>query len=297
VPPASAHLDGVTPMPSVAPLAAAFDGFILDQWGVLHDGTQPYPGAAECLRRMRAAGKRIVVLSNSGKREKDNLQLMAGMGFDIGLIDRFVSAGEDARTALEARAHPFHRALGRRCFAFTRGGDRALLEGIGLEFVARVQSADFIAAIGNDSPQRTLADYEPELQAGIARGLPMVCANPDLARLTPAGLVEAPGVLARRYATLGGTVFYHGKPHPAIYEACLAALGCASEKVLTIGDSIEHDVAGAARVGLRSALIPGGVHGPQLNVAWGELPLPGQWRSFAAMAPALPDYLLRAFNW
>jgi ribonucleotide monophosphatase NagD (HAD superfamily) len=127
--------------------------------------------------------------------------------------------------------------------------------------------------------------------------LPMVCANPDFARLTPTGIIEAPGILAHRYEALGGNVFYHGKPYPPIYDACLAALACRPEKVLAIGDSIEHDVVGASRVGLRSALIPGGVHASELSVAWGELPLREKWHEFAADAPVLPDYLLAAFNW
>jgi len=281
----------------VGSLAGLFDGYILDQWGVLHDGSRAYPGAAECLRRLRAAGKRIVVLSNSSKRESDSLELMARMGFDTHCIDRFVSAGEEARRALRERADRFHSALGTRCYAFTRAGDRTLLEGVGLEFVERVEDAQFLAVIGSDSPRRLLPDYEPELRAGIALGLPMICANPDTARFTPQGLTEAQGVLARRYEALGGRVFYHGKPHPPIYRSCLEALGCRPEKVVAIGDSAEHDVLGAARAGIRSALIPGGVHGAELGVAWGELPAPQAWRSFAANAPARPDYLLAAFNW
>lgn len=278
-------------------LAAACDGFILDQWGVLHDGTVPYPGAAACLQRLRAAGKRIVVLSNSGKRAADNLKRMARMGFDTALIDRFVSAGEDARDALETRADAFHSKLGRRCYAFTRDGDQSLLADIGLEFVDRVEDAHFMAVIGTDSPRRALADYERELQAGIARGLPMICANPDIARLTADGIIEAPGVLADRYEALGGTVFYHGKPHPAIYRSCLLALGCAPERVIAIGDSVEHDILGAARVGLRSALIPGGVHAAALGISWGGLPGPRAWRAFADAAVAKPDFLLPAFTW
>lgn len=278
--------------PDVSSFAAAFDGYILDQWGVLHDGSKPYPGAAQCLQRLRAAGKRIVVLSNSSKREAESLELMAGMGFDTRCIDRFVSAGEEARKALLQDS-----ALGKRCYAFTRAGDLSLLEGVGLEFVEQIGRADFLAVIGSDSPRRLVADYEPELREGIARRLPMICANPDTARFTPQGLTEAPGVLALRYEALGGRVFFHGKPHPPIYRSCLEALGCRPEKVVAIGDSAGHDVLGASRVGIRSALIPGGVHAAELGVEWGQLPAPQAWRAFAAHAPAQPDYLLAAFTW
>ena len=278
-------------------LIADYDGFIIDQWGVLHDGTRPYAGAAECLAQLRSAGKRVVVLSNSGKRESENLRLMARLGFPASLFDRFLSAGEDARHALEVRVEPFHCALGTRCYAFTRDGDHSLLDGIGLEWATRVEQADFLVVIGTDSPRRRLADYEAELQAGIARHLPMICANPDLLRLSPNGTIEAPGVLAHRYEALGGAVFYHGKPYPAIYRSCLAALGCAPERVVAVGDSIEHDILGAARAGLRSALVASGVHAAALNIEFGEMPAPEVWRRFAAATEAMPDYLLPAFVW
>ena len=145
--------------------------------------------------------------------------------------------------------------------------------------------------------QRLTRDYEDELNAGVARGLPMVCANPDIARLIPEGITEAQGVLARRYEELGGEVFYHGKPYPAVYRSCLEALACDANKVLAIGDSIEHDILGAARAGIAGALIPGGVHAEELGISWGQLPTPEAWRAFAAQAPAKPDYLLGAFNW
>jgi HAD superfamily hydrolase (TIGR01459 family) len=274
-----------------------YDGFIIDQWGVLHDGTHPYAGAAECLAQLHSAGKRVVVLSNSGKRESENLRLMARLGFPAASFERFVSAGEDARQAIAARIEPFHRALGTRCYAFTRDGDRSLLEGIGLEWARRVEDADFLVVLGSDSPRRKLADYDADLKAGIARKLPMICANPDLLRLSPEGTIEAPGVLAQRYAALGGNVFYHGKPYPAIYRSCLAALGCAPERILAVGDSIDHDILGAARIGLRSALVASGVHAAALHVRFGQMPTPAVWRRFAAGTVAVPDYLLPAFVW
>lgn len=290
---------GVIALAGVAALARDYDGFIVDQWGVLHDGTRPYDGAVDCLEQLRRAGKHVVILSNSGRREEGNIRLMAEMGFDRRLYERFVSAGEDAREAIERRTHAFHARLGRRYYAFTRGDNVSLLDGLPLERVRRVEDADFLVVIGIESPQSTLADYEPLLAAGASRRLPMVCANPDVARVSPDGLVDAPGAIARRYEALGGEVFYHGKPHPAIYDACLEALaGCAREKVIAIGDSLEHDILGASRVDLASAFVAGGIHLEDLRAAgWGRLPEPDAWRSFIERAPARPDYLLPAFVW
>jgi len=45
------------------------------------------------------------------------------------------------------------------------------------------------------------------------------------------------------------------KPHPRIYELGLQRAGCAASEALFIGDTLRQDIAGANRVGLRSALI------------------------------------------
>ena len=289
---------GVKAFDGVAALARGFDGFIVDQWGILHDGTNPYPGALECLEMLRQGGKHVVVLSNSGRTGKDNLRIMASMGFPERLFDRCISAGEDARAALARRTLAFHARLGRRYYAFTRDDNVSLLDGLGLERVARVADAEFLAVIGIDSPPKRVADYAEALAAGAARSLPMICANPDIVRPSPDGILDAPGALAQRYEELGGEVFYHGKPHPAIYETCVAAFGgIARDRIVAIGDAIETDVLGASRAGLRSAFVAGGIHLAELEASWGKLPTPAAWRRFLDGAIARPDYLLPAFAW
>ncbi|TSA11945.1 MAG: TIGR01459 family HAD-type hydrolase [Betaproteobacteria bacterium] len=282
----------------VSELMSGFDGFIVDQWGVLHQGSRPYPGAIDCLERMRDAGKHVVVLSNSAQREAANVRLLEQMGFPARLFERMVVAGEEARAAIMAKSTPFHAKLGARCYAFTRAGERSVFEGIGLAFVTTIGEADFLVALGIDTPYRPLSDYDGELHAARARGLPMICANPDITRFHHGALVAATGALARRYAELGGEVFHHGKPWPAIYASCLVALGdCAPGRVIAVGDSIEHDIVGAARVGLTSAFIAGGIHAPELGAACGKQIEPATWREFENRAIATPDYWLPAFIW
>ena len=64
----------------LADIASRYGGFIVDQWGVLHDGARPYPDALDCLARLREAGKRVVLLSNSGKRTAINRARLAEIG-------------------------------------------------------------------------------------------------------------------------------------------------------------------------------------------------------------------------
>ena len=282
----------------VRSLAERYDGFILDQWGVLHDGTTPYPGARDALERLHGTGKRIAILSNSGKRAGPNAALMAKIGFPPGLYHAMISAGEDAYQNLRQRRDPFYAALGHRCAALMRPADAVLLEGLGLEIVAELDHADFVLLIGLDPARPDVGAYEPLLREAAARALPMVCANPDIVRAAPDGLHPAPGMIARRYEQLGGTVRYHGKPHPPIYESCFASLGIADRgRVLAIGDSLEHDIVGAARAGIASALVAGGIHAAELGVAHGDLPSRHALAALLADAPARPSFVVPAFVW
>ena len=285
----------------VATLATHYDGFLLDQWGVLHDGVHALPGALDCLAALRTADKKIVILSNSGRTGDENGVLMQRFGIDRQSYDALITAGDDARHAFRTRPDAFYRALGSRCVVVARPADVSLVESFGLEAVARVEAADFVLVLSLDSPRCSVRSYEPMLREACGRGLPMVCANPDITRVTPDAILEAPGAVAKRYEALGGTVRYHGKPDRGIYETCLAAfeqLGLRRrERVLAVGDSIAHDVAGAQSVELASALVAAGIHREALGVEDGRLPTAERWAAFAATTHVQPDYVIPAFVW
>ncbi|MBI3503554.1 MAG: TIGR01459 family HAD-type hydrolase [Proteobacteria bacterium] len=282
----------------LAETAAEFDGYILDQWGVLHDGTTLYDGVVESLARMHAAGKKVVILSNSGRLSAYNRATLGRMGIPASLYKDIVTAGEVAHQALRSRSDPAHRALGRRCFAFARPQDSEFFDGLDLDLVKNPAEADFLCVVGFEPETGLVAMAQPALDAALARNLPMVCANPDFARLTPSGLVEAPGVVAREYQRRGGAVLWHGKPHASVYAASRRLMtDIPSERIVAVGDSIEHDICGARDAGIRSILVAGGIHSADLGVAFGALPLPAVWRKFAETASASPQFLIAKFLW
>ncbi len=286
------------PLVGMAALMESHDAFIVDQWGVLHDGLTPYAGAIDCLRRIRAAGKAVTILSNSGKRGEDNARLIVQMGFSRDLFDAVICAGDDARDAILHDPDPFYRTLGPRCLPMARLEDWRLADGLNRQLVTDVEQADFLFVLSMDAPHQSVALWEPVLVRAAARQLPMVCGNPDLARVTPSGtLLEAPGLLARRYAELGGAVRTHGKPYPRIYETCLRALPFARERITAIGDSLLHDVLGAAGVGVSSVFIASGVHREELHIAFGQMPDPARCEHLYDQTGARPDYVVPAFRW
>jgi HAD superfamily hydrolase (TIGR01459 family) len=147
----------------LADLASRYRGFVVDQWGVLHDGARPYADALDCLARLRAAGKRVVLLSNSGKRTAVNRARLAEIGIDAGLYDAVVTSGEATWQALAGRTEPFFAALGRRCILWSRYGDRSVVEDLPLEVVERVEDAEFLLLAGVEDDAR-LEDFGAQLE-------------------------------------------------------------------------------------------------------------------------------------
>ncbi len=281
----------------VAAFASRYRGFLLDQWGVLHDGERALPGAREALERLLDHGARIVLLSNTGRRAATNRARLAAMGFTPERLADVVTSGEAAWRLLAQRPGPPWTELGRRCLLLTVEGDPGPVAGLDLELVERVEEADFLFVSALDG--RPAETWRPLAEAARARDLPMLCSNPDHRAPSPTGPVDTPGALAAIYESLGGRVIYVGKPHAPIYRECLRALApLPPEAILAVGDSLEHDIAGARGQGLVTCLVASGIHA-------GELPVQGEAAELVAAVVALatrkgapvPDLVLRRFVW
>jgi HAD superfamily hydrolase (TIGR01459 family) len=245
----------------IGAFADRYEGFLLDQWGVIHDGRKALPEAVAALTELKRRNKRLVVLSNSGRRAALNRRRLAEMGLNVAMFDAVVTSGEAAWNLLRHRTQSGFKDLGRRCVLFTIGGDQAVLEDLGIEVVERADDADFLFNTGLEIPPRTLDDYRAVLERAVARRLPMVCSNPDRVAPSQGKLITAPGTVAAMYEQMGGTVLYVGKPHAPIYGACLDALdGLEASEIVAVGDSVEHDIRGANGVGVDACFVTGGIH-------------------------------------
>ena len=279
-------------------LADCYDGFAVDQWGVMHDGQQAYPGAVDCLRTLVERGKTVVVLTNSGKRVVPNVRRLARMGFDSDCYNAVVSSGEVTWSALDRREEAYFAGLGRRCLLFSQGGDRTVVDGLDLETVERVEDADFILLAGIDD-SRSGGFYENTIHYGSMRDLPLICANPDEIRITSKGLMPSCGAIARRYQSLGGEqVRFIGKPYADIYRYSLRIFGdIPAERIVAVGDSLQHDIVGATAMGLGSAFITGGIHKHDFP----ETAAAEQWqrrlRTLARTHNVVPDWVIPALAW
>ncbi len=235
------------------------DAFLVDQFGTLHDGMRAYPGAAEALRALRRTGKRIAILSNSGKRNAANEARLARLGFPRDTYDVFLSSGEAAWRML-TQDRPAALRNAETCFLLSRDGDTEPLQGLDLRLATRPENADLLLLAGSEAERRSLSDYADLLLPAALRHVPCLCTNPDRTMLAAGGLYPGAGRIAELYEELGGEVIWFGKPYRPIYEMALQLLrDPPRRRVFGVGDSVEHDVAGAASAGCRSALVLTGI--------------------------------------
>ncbi|HUI16698.1 MAG TPA: TIGR01459 family HAD-type hydrolase [Alphaproteobacteria bacterium] len=285
--------------PGIAPLAGRYDGFVLDLWGVIHDGIKPYPAVADTLGRLKGMGKRVILLSNAPRRAREIADAMARkMALGPELYDELISSGEAAYWALRKREEPFFASLGRACYLMGPERDHGMLDGLDLDRVERMEAAEFILATGVDWDDDKLDIYEPALEIAAAKHLPMICANPDLEVIRGGKRVLCAGSLAKRYEALGGAVRYFGKPYAPIYELCFRHMGISERaRIVAIGDSLRTDIAGAEAAGIAAVLVTGGIHAEELGIAHGEHPDPQALAEACARAGHLPIAAIPAFVW
>jgi HAD superfamily hydrolase (TIGR01459 family) len=228
---------------ALSEIAGDYDAMLIDQFGVLHDGQTLYPGAANAMTGLQALGIPVVIVTNSGKRAAPNVERVLKMGLLRSQFVDCVSSGEVAFQSLNVS----------KAYLIGKDGEDYAFDPV--QFVARPDDAEVMLILGSNAPKTSLDDYRKQF-AGLT--LPAICCNPDKLMITSGGLQPAPGAIASIYEEMGGKVTWVGKPYPEIYRFALSKLGN-PKRVLCVGDSAEHDVAGGKSVGLETLLIEQGV--------------------------------------
>lgn len=225
---------------------------LCDIWGVVHDGVKLYPGASERLPQWRAQGRCIALITNAPRTADAVEQQLARLGLPRDAYDFVVTSGEAGIEALAALGEPVG-FLGWRT-------DREILEGRSVTIADEDGFAD-LACTGLEEGRPDPEEYRPQLQRWAERGVTMHCLNPDRVVIR-GGVPEAcAGALADIYQELGGEVIWYGKPHQPIYRHVLSRAGNPPlSEVLAIGDGLQTDILGAARMGFDALFVSGGIH-------------------------------------
>ena len=278
-----------------APFRRDYEVLLCDLWGVVHNGLEAFPLACDALRRFRASGGTVILITNAPRPSGAVARILARLKVPRDAYDAIVSSGDVTRGVVESR-------LSQRLFHLGPQRDLPIYAGLNVSF-APVETADYVVCSGLfDDTRETPDDYRELLAAMRGRGLFMVCANPDIVVERGEALVYCAGALADAYAEIGGEVLYCGKPHAPIYEA---ALGQAAHvrggtppplnRVLAIGDSIRTDLTGAAMFGIDCLFIVSGLHAGDLSGP-GALD-PSDLQRMFSTAGVMPKAVMRKLRW
>lgn len=251
-------------------IAGRYEAILCDVWGVVHDGIHPFPHACAALARARSQGLPVILVTNAPRPRHDVEAQIAQIGVSRDTYTGIVTSGDVTRTLIADGP--------RRIFHIGPDRDLALYDGLDVELVEEPEAAGVVCTGLFDDDIETPEHYADMLRRLRMRGLPFVCANPDIVVERGDRLIWCAGALARDYAQLGGRTLIAGKPHRPIYEAALELAGRAlgrtveAGRVLAIGDGVLTDVKGAADHGIDVLYVSSGVHAHDYGDASGPDP-------------------------
>lgn len=250
---------------SLDDVAANYDALFCDLWGCLHNGLAPFPAAVAALRRFRAGGGKVVLLTNAPRPNPYVIAQLDRMGCPRDCWDVVVSSGDAAQDAM------FAGAFGRKVWHIGTEKDDGFFTNIpdawarapAIERVSLEEAEGIVCTGPFDEVNEVPEDYRARFLLAKTRGLKLLCANPDIVVDYGDRRIYCAGALARLYTDMGGESAYFGKPHPPVYDLArrrLAAIGGAEDgRILCIGDGIATDIEGGIGEALDTCFVTGGL--------------------------------------
>ena len=231
-----------------------YDIFLIDLWGVIHNGLELFENVKSVLTRLKKKNKIIFFITNAPRRSVVIANQLNHFGLSNKFYDHIVSSGEITWLSLKKNYEK------KKCFLIGPPRDYHLVEGLDIEIVEDYsKGADIIINTGPWGDSDVLENYTDLLNNLIKFKSLMICSNPDKTVIRGKNFMICAGLLAEYYEKIGGKVLYYGKPHNNIYEFCYKLIQ-GENKVLVIGDSLENDIKGANLQKLDSLLITEGIH-------------------------------------
>jgi len=229
-------------------------GVIMDLDGVLWRGSVPLPGAAAWLKYLRDHGIPFALATNnSSKAPADYAAKFIELGLGEIAPAQVITSGIAAAAHLQA-AYP----AGSHIHVLGGDGLRALVSGAGMVVDEEPTTPPVAVVVGID-----LALTYAKLKRAallIRAGADFIGTNADATFPLPDGLAPGAGsLLAALHTATGSTPLIMGKPNPPMFMAALKHLATDAAHTLMIGDRLDTDIMGAARIGLRTALVLTGV--------------------------------------
>ncbi len=247
---------------SIEEIINDYDNFIIDQWGVMHDGTFGYEHAFNSINILKSNNKNLFIISNSSKRSKSSIDNLPKLGFKKNSFINTVTSGEMTWQFLKKKFIDENNK--KNCFHIYDEEKEDGLDfrhGLNLNFVEKVEEAELILAC---TPFVNLQpiDYIPLLEVAYKKEITMYCANPDYETVesNSNNNVFCMGAIGEIYKKMGGNVIIKGKPDVSIYTETTNQINLEKKRTVAIGDSLFHDIQGANNFEIDSVLVKSGIH-------------------------------------
>ncbi len=248
-----------------ADISGQYDAAFVDLWGCMHNGIHALPGAVDAMQAYRARGGIVVLVTNSPRPWDSVAHQINGFGVPDDVWDAIATSGDSARAAM------YRGIIGEKIWFMgesPRDDDlfktlKIIDNPVNIQKVP-LEQAEGIVCCGPFDPLADVDVNRPEFLYAKAKGLKLLCANPDIVVDRGEAREWCAGALAALYTEMGGESLYFGKPYPPIYDLARRRLGALTNapsdpRVIAIGDGIGTDVLGGVQEDLDVLFISGGL--------------------------------------
>jgi HAD superfamily hydrolase (TIGR01450 family) len=235
------------------------DVVLADLDGVVYAGAGALPHAVESLNRV-AEKRRVGYITNNASRTDASV---AGHLTELGLS----VAANDVVTSPQAAMRLLATMVPAPATLLIVGGEGLVVE---------AEKAGYrVTRSADDAPDAVVQGFAPEVawtdlaEAAFALkvpedegGIPWIATNSDWTIPRERGVAPGNGTLVSAVHTaVGRLATVAGKPEVPIFEEAIARFD--AKKTLFIGDRLDTDIMGAARVGIDSVLVLTGIDRPK----------------------------------
>ena len=272
---------------SIKEIIDCYDNFIIDQWGVMHNGSIGFDHAVEAINYLHKKNKNLFIISNSSKRENSSIDKLPNLGFKKELFVKVLTSGEMIWNNLNKEYSNI--SIKKKCFHIfddSKEDGLKFREGLNFDFTVNVYEADLILACTPFANMQPI-EYVPILDKALDKKLIMYCANPDFETIEYKNdkNIFCMGTIAEMYKKMGGKVIIQGKPEIDIYIETTKSINLNKIRTLAIGDSLFHDIKGANNFEIDSILVQSGIHKNIMNI-----------NKIIKNHSILPTYLIKNFT-
>ena len=231
-----------------------YELFIIDLWGVVHNGIELHKNAIHTLSKITEAKKNYILLTNAPRPNEIVKIFLENLGLDKSMSENVFTSGEAALGYLKKNY------IGQKFYHIGPPRDFDLFNDFKNKKTEDLDKSDYLLCTGlYDQHDQDLNYYKELLKNFTSKK--MVCTNPDLVVNKGKKREYCAGSVAMIFEKIGGEVIYFGKPYPEVYNQSITN----NNKVIAIGDNLNTDIKGAINMNYDSLIITDGVHKEEIK--------------------------------